>query len=114
MNVRNLLTRTQLVNYVINEFKQFQDEFAGREFYLLTKIDQLAFQTITDCTPFILLNQHTAIQAESKILVDQAIEFRNDGLKQGGDRKSVIHSCRNIANAKLERREIWMRPDVPP
>src|SRR5207248_10324772 len=68
----------------------------------------------THGAPLVFLNQHPAIEAEAEILIDQFVEFGDDGLEKRGDGDGVVDARGNVADAKLECRKEWMRPGIPP
>src|SRR6185295_17829910 len=85
-----------------------------RYFRLFTEVNQLPFESPAHRAPLVLLNQHAPVQTETKILIDQLIQLRDNRLKQRRNRKRVVDARGNITNTKFERREVWMRSNVPP
>src|ERR1044071_3258608 len=85
-----------------------------RYFRLLTEVNQLSFESPSHSAPLVLLHQHTPVQTEPEILVDQLIQLRDNRLKQRRNRERVVDARRNITNTKFKCREIWMRSNVPP
>ena len=110
----DFLTRSEIIQHVIHKLQELANQIADGHLFLFAKIDQLAFQPVTHGAPFVFLNQRATVKPKAKILVDERIQFCDDCLKQRGDGDRVVNASGDIADAKFQRRKIWMRPDVPP
>ena len=64
-----------LIDHVVDKLQQLQHEIAHRHFLLFTEVDHFAVQAIAHRPPLVLLNQHTAIKPEPKVLVDEFVEL---------------------------------------
>src|SRR4030095_10726940 len=114
MNVVNLFSRSQLINYVVDKLQQLQNQTPDRNFRLLAKIDHFAVESITNGAPLVFLNQHTSIQSEPKVLVDKRIQLRDNRLEKSSNGKRIVDARGNVTNAELQRWEKRMRANVPP
>src|SRR2546425_4245256 len=110
----DLFARAEIVEYVVDEVQQLANQIFYRNFLLLAEINHLPVEPPTHGAPFVFLDQHAAIEAETEILIDQFVELGDDGLEERGDSDCVVNARGNIADAKLQCGKEWMRPVIPP
>ena len=78
MDVVDLFARAELVDDVVDEFEEFEDQIADRDFLALAEVDQFPVEPIARGAPFVFADQRAPIDAEAEILAMQFVEFGGD------------------------------------
>src|SRR5207244_8888962 len=114
VDVFDFFARAEIVHHVVDEIQQLANQILRRNFLLLAEINHLPVEAPAHGAPLVFLNQHAAIEPEAEILIDQFVEFGDDGLEERSDSDCVVNARGNVADAKLERGKERMRPGITP
>src|SRR2546428_13451931 len=105
VSIFDLLAATQFVDHITQKpFDQFADEVTGGNFFLFTKVDQLAVQAVAHSSPFVLFDKLRGIDTEGHVVTAQLPELSDDGLEKCCHADSFIDTGADIANAEFQCR----------
>src|SRR5580700_1502869 len=114
VNVFDGAATPKVVDYIVHKLEQFGRQLAHRYFGFLAEVDQLAFDAIARRTPFVLLNERAAVEAETHVPGVQAVQLDDDGLRERGNGHGLFDFRGDVAHAELQRPERRVRAHVPP
>ena len=63
----DLFSGTEVVENIIDKFQQLADEVFNRHLLLLTKIQELAVESISNGPPFVLLDETAVVKTETEV-----------------------------------------------
>src|SRR5437763_3342987 len=104
----------KFIDHIVDEIEQLEGELAHGDFRFFAEIDELAFDTIASCPPFVFFDQGAPIDAITHIRGVKTMEFDDDSLSERGDGNGFFDFCSDIAHAEFQRAERGMRANVPP
>src|ERR1700730_2896655 len=114
VDVVELLAGIEFVHNIVYKLQVFQHQVARRNFRLLAKINQLAFQPVARGAPLVLHDQGATIESKSLVRRVEFVQLGDCGLDQRRQRNGFVHPHGDVADPELESIEEWMGANVPP
>src|SRR5947199_10843092 len=95
----------KFIDHIVDEIEQLEGELAHGDFRFFAEIDELAFDTIASCPPFVFFAQGAPIDAITHIRGVKTMEFNDDNLSYRGDGNGILVFGSYIALTKYKRPE---------
>src|SRR5437867_12168747 len=104
----------QVINYIINKAQGLGERVTHTQAATFRKIDHFGIQAVAHGTPFVLLKVVACKNWNVYIVFMAPCQFRNQGLREGDEGKSILNGGRHIADTELQRIKKWVWADIPP
>src|ERR1700722_59450 len=114
VNVFDGAAASQIVDDIIDEFKEFERKFAHGNFGLFTEIDQLSFDAVAGGAPFIFFDQSTAVETITLISLVEGVQLHDNGLRERRDGYGLFDLGGHVKHAEFKSAKRGVRANVPP
>ena len=114
VDVIDFVSRSQLVDNVVDQVEILEHQFLDRHFFLFAEVDELAFQAVTASAKLVFADERAAVYTIALVGGMQLPKHQCRGLNQRSDGQSLVQPHGKIAHAYFDGFEERMRPDVPP